>query len=463
MRGIGGAIQQQQQQTTTPQQPGPMRGIGGAIQQQQQGVQSAQQQTTPPEQLAGGPMRGIGGAIQRQQQSVQVEGTQQATPTEQMRGIGGAIQQQQQATTPQQPGPMRGIGGAIQQQQQGAQSPQQTTPPEQFAGGPMRGIGGSIQRQQQPAQIEGTRQTTPAQLDPTACPPEPNQAPIECICNYVDANDAEASSGGGPYSVQQSPSVAPVTPAAAKANAPQDNACVGGVQFGGDCRCPEGELAQRFSDRTVCVPSAAPAKSGATPLRAPAAASLPAACSGGQLGSPPNCYCPSGTQWTGRECQLVAVQPPVQLCPPGLTAIQGQCVRLAIPRSFPFDPGPGAGGGGNTQSRTPSESAARPACPPDRPVGTYPNCCPAYTVSDGRGGCGGSDTVQKGGVSVPPPGAKIPVPSSTTSQNVLTRGGGGAAGAIRANPCQSWQVLRNGVCACPIGMTGSRCEQVLVR
>jgi hypothetical protein len=24
-------------------------------------------------------------------------------------------------------------------------------------------------------------------------------------------------------------------------------------------------------------------------------------------------------------------------------------------------------------------------------------------------------------------------------------------------------VLRNGVCACPVGMTGSKCDQVLVR
>jgi hypothetical protein len=393
-----------------------------------------------PEQLAG-PMRGIGGAIQQQQQQ---QGTQSVQQPEQLAG------------------PMRGIGGAIQQQQQqqGTQSAQQQTiPPEQRAGGPLRRIGGAIA--QQPTRIEGTRQTAPAQLDPTACPAEATQESIECVCSYLDANDAEARSGGGPYSVQPGPAVAPVAPAAAKASAPQDNACVGGVQLGGDCRCSDGELAQRFTDRNVCIPVATPAgRSGATRSRTPAAASLPAACSGGQVGTPPNCHCPSGTQWSGRECRLVATQPPIQLCPPGLIAIEGQCVRLALPRSSPFDQRP-APGAGNTQSRTPVDSAARQACPADRPIGTYPNCCPRYTVSDGRGGCGGSDTAQKGGVSVAPPGsAKIPVPSSAGSTGVLTRGGGAAANALR---CESWQVLRNGVCACPVGMTGPRCEEVVVR
>jgi hypothetical protein len=245
--------------------------------------------------------------------------------------------------------------------------------------------------------------------------------------------------------------------------------CVGGNMVGGDCRCPPGESPRRFTDRTVCVP-AEQAKipipdpsSSNVPVpstRSPGTVVIPAGCSGGRLGTPPNCYCPSGTQWTGRACLNFAIQPPVDRCPPGLTSIQGRCVQLGGPQ--PVDPFSNSGVLGGGGRRPPIPPAAQ-TCPPDRPVGTFPNCCPPYTVSDGRGGCGGSDTVQKGGVSVPPPGAKIPVPSSTTSQNVLTRGGGGAAGAIRANPCQSWQVLRNGVCACPIGMTGSRCEQVLVR
>jgi hypothetical protein len=223
-------------------------------------------------------------------------------------------------------------------------------------------------------------------------------------------------------------------------------------------------MAKRFSDRTICIPVAgAPGAGGATASKAPVPTTttspgviaIPANCGGGRIGTPPNCRCPDGTQWTGRACLTIAAQPPAGQCPPGLTLFQGRCVS---PQPIPLDPFSASGvvGGGR---RPPN-----PTCPPDKPVGTYPNCCPAYTVSDGRGGCGGFDTVQKGGTSVPPPGgARVPVPSSVPGQGTLTRGGSGAADALRATQCQPYQVFRNGVCACPVGMTGPRCDQVLVR
>jgi hypothetical protein len=91
-------------------------------------------------------------------------------------------------------------------------------------------------------------------------------------------------------------------------------------------------------------------------------------------------------------------------------------------------------------------------CPPDKPIGAYPNCCPRYTISDGHGGCSGADTVQRGGISYDRSGAPVtssrPATADTTvkSRNVSTnkqvvpnqisnkiqqRGGGSAAAVAR--------------------------------
>ena len=64
---------------------------------------------------------------------------------------------------------------------------------------------------------------------------------------------------------------------------------------------------------------------------------------------------------------------------------------------------------GSATAGTTSDAAGR-VCPPDKPIGAYPNCCPRYMISDGHGGCSGSDTVQRGGISYDRSGKPI-IPS----------------------------------------------------
>jgi hypothetical protein len=161
-----------------------------------------------------------------------------------------------------------------------------------------------------------------------------------------------------------------------------------------------------------------PASSGASPSRT--------GCTGGRVGTAPNCRCPGGTQWTGRACVEVASGPPADPCLPGLTYLQGRCVQLAAPQMQTIDPGAlfdarprprreRTSGGG-------SDSAQRPASP-----------TPATTA--------------------PPPSATVPLPSSS---GVLRPGGSNAAQALR---CQPPQTLRDGRCVCANGMLGANCDQ----
>jgi hypothetical protein len=109
-------------------------------------------------------------------------------------------------------------------------------------------------------------------------------------------------------------------------------------------------------------------------------------------------------------------------CPPGAVYFNGSC------NSGGAD---GAQRGGTSYDRigrpiTPptanpvrSGTAVARGCPPDNPVGKYPNCCPRYMTPDGRGGCSGVTTAHPDGTSYGPSGRPIPssprnnVPSGT--------------------------------------------------
>jgi hypothetical protein len=214
--------------------------------------------------------------------------------------------------------------------------------------------------------------------------------------------------------------------------------CVGGKVVDGTCRCPEGEIAKRFSDRNVCMPGLSssstgggPAANAVVPAKPTVSAPPPiqAACTGGRFGTPPNCRCPDGLQWTGRACLQLAVDPPVEPCGPGLTYLQGRCVQLAVPQPKVFDSG------------VPFDWRRRPPKPP-------------LTG-------GGSDGTQKVGgpapTPLPPAGTGATIPPLGTSGGVLKPGGSGAAQALRCVPPQT--LNREGRCVCANGMLGANCDQ----
>ncbi|HEY7459146.1 MAG TPA: hypothetical protein VH765_10360, partial [Xanthobacteraceae bacterium] len=216
--------------------------------------------------------------------------------------------------------------------------------------------------------------------------------------------------------------------------------CVGGTIIDGRCKCPEGEFAKRFSDRSVCMPGlASPGTGGgsAPKVAVPTTPTtgvlqpLPTRCTGGRAGVPPNCYCPEGTQWTGRAClQLAvnppvnpAVNPPVNPCPSGQISFMGRCVRIGLSEPTRIEPKP---------SRPPLAG-------------------------------GGTDGTAKVGGPVPTPlpqgGAGAPIPSGFGG-GVLKPGPSGAAQALR---CQPPRVMINRVCACPGGTSGANCENPYLR
>jgi len=96
--------------------------------------------------------------------------------------------------------------------------------------------------------------------------------------------------------------------------------------------------------------------------------SEPITCSRGMVLIGGSCRCKPGEHWTGRFCRRFG--------------------RTSAGTSVAPAPAP-----------APAASTPTPTCPSDRPVGTYPNCCPSGTVfSDGtcRSG-GGASTAQPGG------------------------------------------------------------------
>ena len=137
------------------------------------------------------------------------------------------------------------------------------------------------------------------------------------------------------------------------------------------------------------------------------------------IGTPPNC-CPQGTAFDGKVCMRDA---PMQVpktggdvgtsgtdkvqaracpserpvgswpncCPSSTSFVDGKCLRKAETQ---------------TQQQQPQHQPT--VCPPTRPVGTYPNCCPAGTIYT-NGACVG------GGISTSrePPADGKPLPKDT--------------------------------------------------
>jgi hypothetical protein len=142
------------------------------------------------------------------------------------------------------------------------------------------------------------------------------------------------------------------------------------------------------------------------------------------IGTPPNCRCPDGTQWSGRACQQLAVNPPPVQCPPGLVNVQGMCVQVTNPFGI-FGTGESqkrqqqpSSGGGNDMAKKP----AAPAAPTQ-----------------------------------PPAGGQVP---TVFNSGTIKPGPSGAAQALR---CQAPRQMINGVCACPGGASGDNCEKPYLR
>jgi hypothetical protein len=134
-------------------------------------------------------------------------------------------------------------------------------------------------------------------------------------------------------------------------------------------------------------------------VASPGAAPTPRTCSGGMvLIDGDVCACPGGTQWNGRACAATPTpgnggtdgvkinvcegDRPIgtfpNCCPRGTRFKDGACVRIVAPP---------------------------PACEGDRPIGIFPNCCPVGTFfKDGacRTGTGGTNT-NKGDDTQPKP------------------------------------------------------------
>ena len=151
----------------------------------------------------------------------------------------------------------------------------------------------------------------------------------------------------------------------------------------------------------------------------------PAGCSGGMILLEGTCACPRGQTWNGRACAEARTPPPDLIpdnrggasgiipppvcppdrpigdfpncCPSGTRFAHGVCHR----------PSGGSSVGGSTVGKNVGGTkSSRPSdvCPPDRPVGDFPDCCPVGTrfahgacrrnggTGPGANGNGGSTT-----------------------------------------------------------------------
>ena len=164
----------------------------------------------------------------------------------------------------------------------------------------------------------------------------PNDASAEQFSNCATVGGDTGASDEACHTVSTKPTEA--------------GACSGGmVMTARGCACP---MPTKFNG-TVCVgagginttPSTQTEPPPLTPP--PVATTPPPQCRGGMLLVENTCACPPLTQWNGRECAKFT------------------------------------GGGGINTSSQPAEvpsprpqKASTPDCPADRPVGSFPNCCP---------------------------------------------------------------------------------------
>jgi hypothetical protein len=367
----------------------------------------------------------VPGGLQTQTQPQQPRpGTVGEAISKQLQPAPGGLQTQ---TQPQQPRPGT-IGEAISKQLQQAPGGMQTqTQPQQPRPGT---IGEAISKQLQPAQqSELQQQMTNAGVPVGDMTAEAwrsiQQEQVECTCRIEEISHklkaaAPLASGGAVSS-------------AAASILETTSPCIGGTIADGTCRCTRGEVAKRFSDRTVCMPElSSPGTGGgsAPKVAVPTTPTtgvlqpLPPHCTGGRIGAPPNCHCPEGTQWTGRACLQLAVNPPVDPCQPGFVSFLGRCVRIGLSEPTRIDP--------------------KPSRPPLSGGGT-----------DGTAKVGGPAPTP-----LSPSTAGAPVPSTGVSGGVLKPGPSGAAQALR---CQPPRVMINRVCACPGGTSGVNCEKPYLR
>jgi hypothetical protein len=108
------------------------------------------------------------------------------------------------------------------------------------------------------------------------------------------------------------------------------------------------------------------------------------------------------TSASDQSCQTVSLKPPVQTCQAGMILTNGTCAcppgtkwngktcsgegtgGASMSKPITPEPAPGPGTGGVSLSKQPGSETIK-VCPTDRPIGTYPNCCPQGTeYRDGK-------------------------------------------------------------------------------
>ena len=178
-------------------------------------------------------------------------------------------------------------------------------------------------------------------------------------------------------------------------------------------------------------------------------------CFGGMVLTRGRCACRAGERWNGRHCRRITSTSsgtstprctgnrPVgtypNCCPVGTSFSNGACRT---------------GGGGTTTSR----------CTGDRPVGTFPNCCPTGTFfSNGacRQGGGGTTTSRCTGDR---PVGTFPncCPTGTSFSNGACRqGGGGSNGVQQGGSCSGDRPVGTFPNCCPTGtfFSNGACRQ----
>ena len=275
--------------------------------------------------------------------------------------------------------------------------------------------------------FDGTvcRRPATAPAPPAVCePPRPVGTPPNCCPSDTRFEDGVCKrfTGGSNNSKDiECPRSRPVgTP---------PNCCPKGTTFErGACREPAKEKPKVCTgDRPVgtfpnCCPRGMRFENGACRRQQ----TEPVKCPTGMIGTPPNC-CPRGTRFENGKCRGPQTSPPKcptgmigtfpNCCPRGTRFENGKCrgPQTSPPQQRPFEktcPDGTKVFGQFTQC--PKDKPQLPlkprACPPNRPNGTFPNCCPRQM--EFRNGQCVDDKCRQGMVGTPPncacpPGTKL--------------------------------------------------------